>query len=934
MELLVVGEGCASRLEISTKANASVTGVFSILRFEDETDPSDMVGDLRDAIQMLEEASRRRNGSESLRHAYVTANASRIGRFIAMWTAFKAAVGRERTSEPLPVITLPPEPRRPDERGIELREAATRQREQLQNEIARLSRGLAEARALTNVVTGERDAERVRSAELRRRLERMRVYADEARRSRISAQLHLERLRREIEPVAGELSTERALAAALRETEEVLRERVERLQDRLDLLQAVVHRERRSARAALALNRTLAEQAELVDHADEKRDLLRAALQKSEAVLNTAQPDVTVIVPAYEQAAMTVDCIQSIANAIEPGDPTMQVIVVDDASPSEALSKALFGLPFVTYLRNGNNLGFLRSCNGASMQAKGRFLHFLNNDTLVRPGWLRELVHCADADGTIGAVGSKLLFEDGSLQEAGGIIWRDGGGWNYGRGGDAEEPRFNYLRDVDYCSGASLLVRADLFRELGRFNEIYAPAYFEDSDLCFAIRASGRRVLYQPKSEVVHLEGVSSGTSTESGVKRHQASNQPKFIARWSSELENHYAPDSVPGIVAARRLQAPKTLVMIDNYVPEYDKDSGSNKLYNFIQLFMKLGYNVIYVPDNFHRSEPYTTTLQNLGVEVLYECDGQPHLEVALRERLSFADIVWMGRPELADKYIPIVREFPQLPILYDTHDLHYVRMRRELELKGVEDPLRWAAWVRARDLELSVVRRVDVAMTVTDVERTVLEEAGMDNVFVVTNVHDSFPRVTPYERTSGIIFIGGYVHSPNVDAVLWLCEEIMPIVWRSHPDMKVTLIGSNAPEEVRALASSRVYVPGFVHDVTIFFQQARLMVAPLRYGAGLKGKIGHAFAYGLPTVTTTIGAEGFDIVNGRDALVADDAEGLANALIRAYDDRELWETLSANATRIVERYSPEATERRLATALEMGFRRRAESLLVATA
>jgi glycosyltransferase involved in cell wall biosynthesis len=372
----------------------------------------------------------------------------------------------------------------------------------------------------------------------------------------------------------------------------------------------------------------------------------------------------------------------------------------------------------------------------------------------------------------------------------------------------------------------------------------------------------------------------------------------------------------------------------MIDNYVPEYDKDSGSNKLYNFIQLFMKLGYNVIYVPDNFNRSEPYTTRFQNLGVEVLYDSDGQPDLKAALRERLSFADIVWMGRPELADKYIPIVREFPQLPILYDTHDLHYVRMRRELELKGVEDPLRWAAWVRARDLELSVVRRVDVAMTVTDVERTVLEEAGMDNVFVVTNVHDSFPRIMPYERTSGIIFIGGYVHGPNVDAVLWLCEEIMPIVWRSHPDMKVTLIGSNAPEDVRALASSRVHVAGFVHDVTPFFQQARLMVAPLRYGAGLKGKIGHAFAYGLPTVTTTIGAEGFDIVNGRDALVADDADGLATAIIRAYDDWALWETLSASATRIVERYSPAATERRLAAALEMGFRRRAESVLVATA
>ena len=211
----------------------------------------------------------------------------------------------------------------------------------------------------------------------------------------------------------------------------------------------------------------------------------------------------------------------------------------------------------------------------------------------------------------------------------------------------------------------------------------------------------------------------------------------------------------------------------------------------------------------------------------------------------------------------------------------------------------------------------------------EQAVLEKAGMNNVLVVPNVHDSFVRTKTYDETDGLLFIGGYVHSPNVDAVVWLCEEIMPLVWRSHPNMRVTLVGSNPPVAVHQLASDRVVVAGYVHDVEPYFQAARVFVAPLRYGAGLKGKIGHAFAYGLPTVTTPIGAEGFDLENGSDALIAEDSAGFAEQIIRAYDEPELWQTLSAGGSRVIRRFSPEVSRERLATAVEMGFRRRAEAL-----
>src|SRR5262249_35004447 len=146
------------------------------------------------------------------------------------------------------------------------------------------------------------------------------------------------------------------------------------------------------------------------------------------------------------------------------------------------------------------------------------------------------------------------------LQEAGGFLWSDGSGWNYGRGGDAREPRYNYVRDVDYCSGAVLLVRTDLFRKLGGFLKLYIPPYYEDVDLCFAIRELGYRTVYQPLSAVVHDEGTSSGTSLDSGVKRHQALNAPKFANKWRKVLDKHIEHDPARAIFAARRLRRTST--------------------------------------------------------------------------------------------------------------------------------------------------------------------------------------------------------------------------------------------------------------------------------------------------------------------------------------------------------------------------------------
>ncbi|HEY0383963.1 MAG TPA: glycosyltransferase [Candidatus Elarobacter sp.] len=640
----------------------------------------------------------------------------------------------------------------------------------------------------------------------------------------------------------------------------------------------------------------------------------------------TSGPLVTVIVPVYNDTAMTLACLRSLAEN-QPATARAEYVVVDDASTDD-VARELAAVPGLTFLRNGENLGFLRTCNRAAQLSHADYLVFLNNDTLVRPGWLDALVSTAEGDSRVGVVGAKLIYPDGTLQEAGGLIWRDASGWNYGRGGRADDPAYEYVRDADYCSGAALLVRRSVFEQLGGFDERYAPAYFEDSDLCFAARRAGFRVVYQPRSVVVHREGGTGGTDTGSGVKRHQVLNLPKFRRKWSDVLETqHLANDPRSAPRAARRLQGARTVVMIDNYVPEPDHDSGSNKNFHIIRLLRELGWHVIFMPDNFHASQPYTDDLQQLGVEVLYHITGGPAPDARLRDALALADVVWTGRPDVFSKYRKHLEALPDLPVVYDTHDLHYVRMARELELRGdAATPSDHAAQARTKELELDIARAVDVTLAITDIEKRILESEGIRNVEVLPNIHVARTRTHGFEETDGLLFIGGYNHVPNVDAAEWLVDAIMPLIWDDFPGLVVTLLGSNPSERVWRLAQDpRVRVTGFIHDVAPYFEAARVFVAPLRYGAGLKGKIGQSLEFGLPVVTTSIGAEGFDFTDGRDALVADEPAAFAAAVKRLYSDRILWSRMSGASSAKLAPYLPDRAKERLTTIVAEAAKRR---------
>ena len=622
------------------------------------------------------------------------------------------------------------------------------------------------------------------------------------------------------------------------------------------------------------------------------------------------EPIVTIVIPVYGKIDVTVRCLESIERTWFES-LGVQIVVVDDGS-TDATATVIASLHGVDFVRNGRNRGFIESCNRGASLARGKYICFLNNDTEVRDGWLDHLVQTAENDVTVGAVGSKLIYPNGRLQEAGGIIWADGTGWNYGRNGDPEASEYNYVRDVDYCSGAALLVRSDLFAKLHGFSAALIPAYYEDADLCFGLRSLGYRVLYQPRSEVIHHEGLTAGTELGAGMKRYQEINRPIFRAKWADELQSHMAndPNSVP--VAARRLKSGRTILIVDSYVPMHDKEAGSLRLFTLINILRHAKYNVIFLPENYAGLQPYTQELQAIGVEVVYHVAGGRPWREALGSILPMLDYAWICRPEIYETYAPLIRRNAMTKLIYDTIDLHFLRKRREAELLGTSSD-DWKAMERR---ELACARDADATIVVSGFERELLEtEYDVRNVAVIPTIHDiaiSKPRI--FEESSGLLFIGGYNHTPNVDAVLWFCKEVLPLIVRANPAISVTLLGANPPDSVLALESDRVKVTGYVRDVSPYFERGRVFIAPIRFGAGLKGKIGQSLSFGLPVVTTSIGAEGFSLTSGENCAIADSAQDFADAVVRIYDDRALWETTSAGGLVAIRQFAPDAVGPRL--------------------
>ncbi len=610
------------------------------------------------------------------------------------------------------------------------------------------------------------------------------------------------------------------------------------------------------------------------------------------------KPLVSVVIPAHNKWEYTYRCLKSIS---ENGDDVPFEVILGDDNSSDATRNVEDVVKNIIVSRNDNNVGFLKNCNATAKLARGKYLCFLNNDTQVRQGWLGSLVEVLERDESVGVVGSKLVYPDGRLQEAGGIIWSDASGWNYGKFDDPLKPEYCYLKETDYVSGASMLVRRELFEGLRGFDELFAPAYYEDTDLCFRVRRAGHRVILQPRSIVVHHEGISSGVDTRSGVKQYQAINREKFLKKHADVLESeHFRSDvSRDSVFHARdRSRGKPTVLVIDHYVPRFDQDAGSRSTFGYLKLLVEMGFNIKFMSANFFRHEPYTSELEQLGIEVLvgnwYSSNWQAWIEAHARH----IDYAYLHRPRVAMEYVDVIREKTRAKIIYLGHELHYLSLTRRHQVEG--DDRRLQESEELKRIEFELLHKSDAIATFSWGERELVLGAFPNKkveVIPLLFFNEFREPVTDFSARRDIMFVGGFGHPPNKDAVFWFVEEVFPEVLEWLPDVRLYIVGSSPPVEVERLRSDNIVVTGFVSEDELgnLYDRRKLVILPLRYGAGVKGKLIESMYRGCPVVSTSIGIEGVpglaDVIPPRDT-----AQDFAEEIVKLYGNEDLLEDRSA--------------------------------------
>lgn len=612
-----------------------------------------------------------------------------------------------------------------------------------------------------------------------------------------------------------------------------------------------------------------------------------------------AVPTVTIIIPVRDRCEVTYYCLCSLLFAFNK--TPFEVIVVDDGSSDETRSLAEF-VGGIEILRCETGAGFVGACNLGAERAQGEFVLILNNDTQVTARWVDELVAVFRDFDCVGLAGSKLVYPDGRLQEAGGVVWGSGNPWNVGRDSNPEEPRYNYLRKVDYVSGAALMMPRHLWRSVGGFSDEFAPGYFEDTDLAMKVRECGHFVVYVPSSTVYHFEGETAGNSVNAGMKSFQEVNRPKFHRKWSHLYRSHAREGE--NLDREKDRDVAFRVLFIDHQFPFTDMDAGSYAAFQEVRLFQALGAKVTFLPRNLAWMDRHTMALQRIGVECLYAPFVMNFLNY-VRTHASEYDLVYVNRYAIAEQVLPLVRSFAaQTRVAFNLADLHFLRELREA---AASTPgYSRARAEETRRAELAAIEASDLTFSYSDVELGIVRDLARRGTKLAKMpwVVDCRQCTSRFSETSDILFLGGFNHPPNVQAATFFARKIMPAIGDRLPGVVFNVIGSGARKKVWELSSDRVRVLGYVPDIATHLDRTRVFVAPLLAGAGLKGKVLDAISHGIPCVLSPIAAEGTGLRNGVDCLIADTPENWGDCVVRLYTNEELWNQIRANGLSLAEK------------------------------
>jgi glycosyltransferase involved in cell wall biosynthesis len=509
--------------------------------------------------------------------------------------------------------------------------------------------------------------------------------------------------------------------------------------------------------------------------------------------------------------------------------------------------------------------------------------------------WLDEFVRAFTLFDDVGCVGAKVVAPNGRLLGAGGILRASGALQPVTSGGNAEHPQVNYARQVDYFPCHAILISRAAWLAAGGLSEDIGNEDLEDADLALKIREQGRRLVYVPAAAVAMTPSP-----------RHSAPGPHASAAFRRKWARPHGDPGGdVASIAMVKDRGVSGRVLMIDQQTPRPDNDAGSYAAVQEMRLLQALGYKVSFMPMNLAYAGAYTQALQRAGIEAIY-APFATSVEETLSQRGDEFDLVYLTRYQTARAVLPQIRKHcPRAKVIFNNADLHFLR-----ELRAAIDQKDGSLLRRSkltREHELEVMRQVDLALSYSDAERAVIQSHNLDATTVarapwVVVPHASTP---PFGSRRDIAFLGGFGHLPNVEAVKFFIAEVMPILRSTLPGVSFNIFGSQMPPQILSLRADDVAPIGHVQDLAQAMDTARIFVAPLTFGAGVKGKVLSAMAAGLPSILSPVASEGLGAIAGAHFLSAETAQEWAGQITALYGDEVRWNELSRNALMFVTKH-----------------------------
>lgn len=620
---------------------------------------------------------------------------------------------------------------------------------------------------------------------------------------------------------------------------------------------------------------------------------------------------VSVIVPVFNRAELTLACLRSLA-AAQRRD--LQVVVVDNHSTDE--TKALLArIRGATIIENDTNRHYLEACNQGAARAEGRHLLFLNNDATVLPETISAALAAFDRP-AVAAVGARVIRPDGTLQEAGSIVWNDASTMGYGVGEDPGRWEYLYRRDVDYCSGVFLLTTRNVFEELGGFDAVYRPAYYEDADYCLRLKERGYRVIYEPGAIVFHAEHSSSDLVN---ARTMQLRNRGAFLQRHRQYIERRpaYSPDALAACVSG---PSGSRILLLEDQIPAACKGSGFPRTAAMVRALHQLGAQITFLPA-LPMGETFSDVYQVLPPEVEVAPGwGRERLADFLAARRGCYDYLLVCRPHNMSCVDSIRRSSPELlegvKVVFDAEALSALREIRDHEVKdGMVFTQQEIDFVLQPELELT--RSADIVLSASEMEADVLRKAGCPRIEVISHAIAADPTPNDFAARSGMLSVGPIYDgtTPNADGTAWFVANVLPwLAGMLGESVQFRHAGYVNYSELQQRCGPSFELLGPVDDLSPLYNSARLFVAPTRFSAGIPLKVIEAAAHGLPVVATAALVRQLGWEAGREILVADSEREFAAQCAALYSSKVLWNTIRENALKRVAGYSPAAAEERL--------------------